>query len=388
MFRQWIPRLVIAVALAVVVHIAPAAPSANNDIHGVGLTFLDAADGKPLRVWTRSVAKDSEAARYNDLAHNSLILRIGKTAMADLANDAAVEKRLGDGMTAHEPLEVQTFDGLQLAFATLPQKKGEARANPTSRPFAAHQEQLKEAGIDKLFAILGPADGKSADQMNADSAAGDLTRKQLTQLGAKTASAQRALNAILEDTGNSSGKYIGTAADALALSLGDSDAAIDQLIAETHDPLDYIRAAAAGRLGELHHRPDKCVPALIETLKDSSWLAQASAASALANFGPDGKSAVAPLMTLLANTNTDASARAEAFESLSKLSKESGPAAIKIAMADHDLFRNMNVLKSIAGFGPAASAAVPALKALVDSKDEPECYFAADALKEIAANNK
>jgi hypothetical protein len=63
-----------------------------------------------------------------------------------------------------------------------------------------------------------------------------------------------------------------------------------------------VRASALWALGEIHAKPEMCVPCLIHALNDSDDWARLSAAHALGMFGTDAKSAV-PALTEMTNVS-------------------------------------------------------------------------------------
>jgi HEAT repeat protein len=61
-----------------------------------------------------------------------------------------------------------------------------------------------------------------------------------------------------------------------------------------------VRSACAKALGGIGSNAEKCVPALMEALKDTSPVVKIAAAQALGQFGPDAKSALQVLRDLAA----------------------------------------------------------------------------------------
>ncbi len=75
-----------------------------------------------------------------------------------------------------------------------------------------------------------------------------------------------------------------------------------------------LRIPAAFLIGKIHSQPEVFVPALINALKDSSFVIQQAAADALGEYGPAAKSAIPGLTNLL--NDPDLSVRAAATNAL------------------------------------------------------------------------
>jgi HEAT repeat protein len=78
------------------------------------------------------------------------------------------------------------------------------------------------------------------------------------------------------------------------------EGAIDPLLKALKNDKDAaVRTACAKAVGGVAINADKCVPVLVDALKDSNILVKIAAAQALGQFGPEAKEALPALMELV-----------------------------------------------------------------------------------------
>jgi HEAT repeat protein len=84
-----------------------------------------------------------------------------------------------------------------------------------------------------------------------------------------------------------------------AIRASDVDSAIEPMIHALKSDKDAeVRRACAKALGSIGTNAEKCVPSLIESLKDSALVVKIAAAQALGQFGPEAKEALPALRDL------------------------------------------------------------------------------------------
>lgn len=142
------------------------------------------------------------------------------------------------------------------------------------------------------------------------------------------------------------------------------------------------RELAAEALDILAAMGESAVGQLVEALQKAEL--RAVAAAVLGHIGPDAKTAVPTLLELL-KIEKDPTNRRElllALSSIAPTTKEAVPLAID-SLADPEERVVLAACLLLGKIGPDAKEAVPALKKLLDSKDEVIHDFAAKALQSI-----
>jgi hypothetical protein len=116
-------------------------------------------------------------------------------------------------------------------------------------------------------------------------------------------------------------------ADAMAWIGPSASSAIPLLLRAVTNSDASVRANALWALGDIHAKPELCVPELVRGLNDSNFWARLSAAHALGMFGADAQAAIAPLSELTnihfqAVMGMDFQVSLEARNALRKIKKE------------------------------------------------------------------
>ena len=136
---------------------------------------------------------------------------------------------------------------------------------------------------------------------------------------------------------------------------------------------------AAAALGELGPAAEPAIPVLVELLRQGDEDVSRAAAASLGRLGPGVLAAVKGVLGA-----PQESARQRAVEVLEQL----GPAAVPIlieALANSNPLARRSAARALGRLGPAAREAMPALLEAVNDKDQPVRETAAEAIKQVRA---
>ncbi|MBX9666512.1 MAG: HEAT repeat domain-containing protein [Candidatus Obscuribacterales bacterium] len=150
----------------------------------------------------------------------------------------------------------------------------------------------------------------------------------------------------------------------------------------------YERTYAASALGDIGKMPEQAVPALINALQhDQEPVVKQLAARALGDFGAGAASAVPALVDSIKNGDKDLrTAAACGLETIP--APQSEVAEITKLLSDEIDSARLAAAKSLAGLGPEAGTAVPALCALLADKNTSVKIAAINALGAIGPDAK
>jgi HEAT repeat protein len=172
----------------------------------------------------------------------------------------------------------------------------------------------------------------------------------------------------------------------LTLGRGKSVAA---LAAELKASDAHTRHLAARQLAKLGEQAKDAVPQLTDALTDTDKSVRHYAAKTLAEIGIDAKSATSALIADLGDA--DADTRYYVVKALSKLELDKNhthavPGLIRTLKDENPKTRYYSA-KCLKSMGPAASAAIPALREAINDSDKDVKETATIALKKVTKSN-
>jgi HEAT repeat protein len=147
---------------------------------------------------------------------------------------------------------------------------------------------------------------------------------------------------------------------------------------------DFKRHKAITLLGDIGADPKVAVPALRKALKDKYYLARGNAAVALGKMGQDARVALPDLRALLKDEN--GLVRVQAGNAVWGLDRDAkGVVPVLIAELNNrkDFLAAISAAVALGRIGPAAKAAVPALRRMLADENEARRNAARDALRSI-----
>jgi len=139
---------------------------------------------------------------------------------------------------------------------------------------------------------------------------------------------------------------------------------LPQLLKNTRDTHQHVRARSASALGAIATQPATCVPALIVLLDDDSDLVRFSAAQALGRFG---KAAWAALPKLIARARSPyGPERVACVESIAQLGLSKGYETILAALDDKDILVRVAAVNGLGSFPERSAEVVPILVGVME----------------------
>ena len=162
---------------------------------------------------------------------------------------------------------------------------------------------------------------------------------------------------------------------------------VSEWIALTRDNDNEVRMSAAVTLGRIGPDANIAIPALITLLKDKEDYVRCEAAGALGKMGPDARIATAALTESLADQFMWVRSRsARALGNIGPEAKTAIPTLVGL-LKDKMINVRMSAIEALGRIGPDPKT-VPALKELLDEKDDNIRRMAADALEKIKKEKK
>ena len=167
---------------------------------------------------------------------------------------------------------------------------------------------------------------------------------------------------------------------ALGRIAGDQKAVLDAMEKGIADASDMVRRETCASLGLLGREWEAALPLLVKATADAEPSVGCAALAALESLGPKA----APVLTDLLPLVRRAPLSSEAIKAIAAMGTPAAAAALADSLSGHS-FATSGIIEALAGMGPAAKVALPALErfALDERQYGPDREAAAAAILEI-----